>query len=378
MEDYNDIRAYNDNDVPEALQALVKEPAFLNIVEAQFPNVEFSELSKKAATVEDIQRNFVCRYVDGMLLASSDGLTFTGLDNLEKDKAHFFISNHRDIILDSTLLNYILLENGHESTEIAIGDNLLIYPWIKTLVRLNKSFIVKRGLPIKQMMVESQRLSNYIQHTIHDKVSSIWIAQREGRAKDSDDRTSNALLKMLSMTGRTDFINCLSEMDITPLSIAYEFDPCDYLKAREFLLKSKDPDFKKSPGDDLLNMKTGIEGYKGRIHFHFAKPLTKKLLELMAIEKKNERVKAVAEMIDVDIHMNYKFFPCNFVAHDILHQSEEFSSYYTEKDKQAFEAYINKQLDRIPERATDEEYLRNSLLTMYANTLINHLVAHTK
>lgn len=376
MEDYSEIRAYEDKDVDEALQALIKEPVFLKLIESAFPGADFKKLLNKAHSIEDVQRNFVCEYIKMMLESSSDGLTFSGLENIKKSEAHFFISNHRDIILDSALLNYILLQNGHASTELAVGDNLLIYPWIKHLVRLNKSFIVKRNLPIKQMMVESTRLSNYIQHTIHDKNNSIWIAQREGRAKDSDDRTSNALLKMLNMNGRTDFINCLTEMNVSPLSIAYEFDPCDYLKAREFLLKKKDADYKKSPGDDLLNMKTGIVGYKGRIHFHMNAPLNEQLQELLVIEKKNERVKAAAELIDLKIHLNYKFFPCNFVAHDMLHKNDEFISYYNAEDKKCFEDYLDKQLNRIPERATDEDFLRESLLTMYANTLINHLVAH--
>lgn len=376
MEDYNDIRAYTDKDVPEALEALIKEPIFANLIKSAFPGAEFSSLVGQAHSVEDVQRNFVCKYIEGMLAKSTDSLTFTGLENIKQGQAHFYISNHRDIILDSALLNYILLTNGHSSTEVAVGDNLLIFPWIKTLVRLNKSFIVKRNLPIKQMMVESQRLSNYIQHTIHDNENSVWIAQREGRAKDSDDRTSNALLKMLSMTGRTDFINCLTEMNVTPLSIAYEYDPCDYLKAREFLLKTKDPDFKKSPNDDLLNMQTGIEGYKGRVHFHIAAPLSEKLQELLVIEKKNERVKAAAELIDKQIHLNYKFFPGNFIAHDMIHDNDEFASYYNAEDKKRFEEYLEKQLNRIPERATDEDFLKTRLLTMYSNTLINHLVAH--
>lgn len=378
MEDFNDIRAYDDNDVQAAIEELVQEPIFIRLVNAAFPGANFEELLKLAKTVDDVQRHFILPYLERMLKESTDGLTYSGFENLKKEQALFIISNHRDIILDSTLLNYILLKNNYTSTEIAIGDNLLIFPWIKTLVRLNKSFIVKRNLPIKQMMVESQRLSNYIRHTLLDKGNSVWIAQREGRAKDSDDRTSGALLKMLNMGGENTFSDCLAKMNITPLSIAYEYDPCDYLKAREFLLKKNDPNFVKTPKDDLLNMRTGIEGYKGRIHFHIAAPLSEEIVKLESLKLKNEQVVAAAELIDQQIHLNYKFFPCNFIAHEMLYPESDFSKYYDEGDKQVFENYLQKQINRIPEKTIDEEFLRTSILTMYANPLINHIVAHNE
>lgn len=378
MEDFNDIRAYDDDDVQGAIEELTQEPIFIRLVNAAFPGSNFQELLKLAKTAEDVQRNFVLPYLDRMLKESADELTYSGLENIKKGQVRFYISNHRDIILDSTLLNYILLKNGFNSTEIAIGDNLLILPWIKTLVRLNKSFIVKRNLPIKQMMVESQRLSNYIRHTLLDKGHSVWIAQREGRAKDSDDRTSNALLKMLNMGAEHSFSECLSTMNITPLSIAYEYDPCDYLKAREFLLKHNNPDFVKSPQDDLLNMRTGIEGYKGRIHFHIAPPISEEIVKLENITTKNEQVSAAAELIDQQIHLNYKFFPCNFIAHEMLYPESNFSAYYENGDKKIFEDYLNQQLDRIPERNENEDFLTKAILTMYANPLINHIVAHNE
>ena len=376
MEDFNDIRAFDDADVAQAIAELIKEPIFLALVKSAFPGAKFEDLLKKANSIEAVQVDFVLSYLDRILKGSTDSLTFSGLENIKKNQAHFMISNHRDIILDSALLNYILLNNGYKSTEIAIGDNLLIFPWIKTLVRLNKSFIVKRNLPIKQMMVESQKLSNYIRHTILEKKNSIWIAQREGRAKDGDDRTSGALLKMINMGGEHSFSDCLSTMNITPVSIAYEYDPCDYLKAREYLLKKVDPDFTKSPQDDLLNMRTGIEGYKGRIHFHISPPLSEEIVKLNSTLSKNEQVTAAAELIDQQIHLNYKFFPCNFVAHDLLHHKIQFSDYYTSRDKINFEVYLKKQIDRIPEKDIDPQFLREKLLTMYSNPLINHIVAH--
>lgn len=378
MEDYNDIRAFNNDDVKGALEELAKEPIFIRLVNAAFPAAQFEDLLQQANTIEDVQRLFIMVYLDRILKESADTLTFSGLENIQKDVAHLIISNHRDIVLDSALLNYILLGNGYSTTEIAIGDNLLIFPWIKSLVRLNKSFIVKRNLPIKQMMTESQRLSGYIKHTLSEKRSSIWIAQREGRAKDSDDRTSGAVLKMLNIGQNDSFLENMTSMNITPLSIAYEYDPCDYLKAREFLLKRDNPDFVKSPEDDLLNMRTGIEGYKGRIHFHIAAPINEKLNEFEGMKTKNEQVTAAAELIDHQIHLNYKFFPCNFIAHEMLHPGKDFSEYYTPKDKEVFENYLQGQLDKIPEKNIDEKFLRESILTMYANPLVNHIVAHNE
>ncbi len=377
MEDFNDIRAYNDDDVKTALKDLLKEPVFVRLINAVFPKAKFETLIRSASSIEDVQHYFMSGYLEKMLSESADELTFSGIENIKQGQAHFIISNHRDIILDSALLNYILFKNGHPTTEIAIGDNLLIYPWIKTLVRLNKSFIVKRNLPVKQMMTESQRLSAYIRHTLLEKGHSIWIAQREGRAKDADDRTSGALLKMLNMGGERPFVECLSTMNITPLSIAYEYDPCDYLKAREFLLKKKHPDFEKSPEDDLLNMRTGIEGYKGRIHFHIAQTISKAILELDDLSK-NEQVSATAELIDQQIHLHYKFFPCNFIAYEMLHPKSNFSTYYEKGDRECFEDYLEQQLGRIQERATDENFLKNALLRMYANPLTNHIVAHNE
>lgn len=378
MEDYSDIRAFDDKEVEERVQELIQEPIFIRLVNAAFPGSDFEELLRQAKSVKDIQENFIVKYLDRTVATSVDNLSSSGLENIDKDMPYIFISNHRDIILDSALLNYILIKNGYDSTEIAIGDNLLIYPWIKTLVRLNKSFIVKRNLPIKQMMVESKKLSSYINHTLFDKKNSAWIAQREGRAKDADDRTSGALLKMLSMNAGNDLIHYLADMHIVPLSIAYEYDPCDYLKAREFLLKRDNPEYKKAPSDDLLNMRTGIEGYKGKVHFHMAPPINDKLQKLKEIEKKNDRVTAAAELIDQQIHLNYKFFPCNFIAHDLLHDNREFESYYNSEDEQQFAEYLTKQINRIPEKEGNESFLRESILTMYSNPLINHMVAHNE
>ena len=257
--------------------------------------------------------------------------------------------------------------------EIAIGDNLLIYPWIKKLVRINKSFIVQRALTMRQMLESSARMSRYMHHTIRDKHQSIWIAQREGRAKDSNDRTQESILKMMAMAGEGDIISRLKEMNIVPLAISYEYDPCDYLKAKEFQQKRDNPDHKKTTADDLLNMQTGILGYKGRVHFCTAPCLNEQLEALDRSLPKQELFVRAAELVDRGIFANYRLYPNNYVAADLLDGNNHFASHYTVEDKQRFTDYLARQLSRIDLPNKDEDFLREKLLLMYANPLRNQL-----
>ena len=289
-----------------------------------------------------------------------------------------FISNHRDIVLDSAFLDVLLIEAGHPTTvEIGIGDNLLIYPWIKRLVRMNKAFTVRRGLTPKEMLRSSQLMSQYIHYAVTQKKENIWIAQREGRAKDSDDRTQDAVLKMLAMGGE------LNELNIVPLTISYEYDPCDYLKAQEFQQKRDNPTFKKSRQDDLDNMKTGIFGYKGRVSYHCGTPINTWIDELKGLPKK-EYFDAVAKRMDREIHQGYHLYPCNWIAVDMLRElghSDDTaiplssSPRYTPDDRKRFEHYLQQQLSKITIDNKDEAFLRERMLTMYANPVRNHLAA---
>ena len=305
---------------------------------------------------------------------ASDGVT---LDNelVDKSGAYTYISNHRDIILDSGFLSVLLVDEGGDTVEIAIGDNLLIYPWIKKLVRINKSFIVQRGLPMRQMLESSARMSRYMHYTISQKKQSVWIAQREGRAKDSDDRTQDSVLKMLAIGGEGDVLDRLMEMNIAPLSISYEFDPCDFLKAWEFQLKRDHPDYKKSTADDLKNMQTGLLGYKGRVHFHIAPCINGRLAALDRKMPRQELFSTVSAIIDREIHRGYRLYPCNYVAADLLAGSDTYAGHYTAADRQKFEGYLAGQLSRITLENKDEAFLRTKMLEMYANPLINHLKA---
>lgn len=310
--------------------------------------------------------------VNYIIRKHTDGCTFDDQQlPHDKQQRYTFVSNHRDIVLDSAFLDVLLIKYGYPTTvEIGIGDNLLIYPWIKRLVRMNKAFTVRRGLTAHEMMESSQLMSRYIHFAVTHKRENIWIAQREGRAKDSDDRTQESVLKMLAMGGDTNATDSLSELNIVPLTISYEYDPCDYLKAQEFQLKRDNPSFKKSKQDDLDNMKTGILGYKGRVAYHCGTPINEWIDELRELPR-NEFFSTLAHRMDAEIHRGYTLFPCNYIAADELAATSAHAAHYTEADKQRFEKYLKGQLKKIRVPNKDEAFLRERLLTMYANPLKN-------
>ena len=306
---------------------------------------------------------------------ASNGLTLDHTALKDKKEAYTYISNHRDIILDSGFLSILLIDQGMDTVEIAIGDNLLIYPWIKKLVRVNKSFIVQRGLPMRQMLESSARMSRYMHYTIREKKQSIWIAQREGRAKDSNDRTQDSVLKMLAIGGEGDIIDRLMEMNIAPLAISYQYDPCDFLKALEFQLKRDIPDYKKTTADDLKSMQVGLFGFKGYVHFQTGACINDELSKMDRSLSKPELFSRLSTLIDKRIHANYRIYPNNYVAHDLLEGDETFSRHYTAEDKQNFLAYLEKQIARIEIPNKDVPFLHEKMLLMYANPLKNYLAA---
>ena len=312
-----------------------------------------------------------------MYKRQTQGVTLDLTAQTDKTSAYTYISNHRDIILDSGFLSVELIDKGMDTVEIAIGDNLLIYPWIKKFVRVNKSFIVQRALTMRQMLESSGRMSRYMHHTIKDKNQSIWIAQREGRAKDSNDRTQESVLKMLAMGGEGDIIDRLIEMNILPLAISYEYDPCDYLKAQEFQLKRDIPDYKKTQEDDLKNMQTGLFGPKGRVHFQVASCINEELEKLDRSLSKPELFSQISALIDRRIHANYRMYPGNYIAHDYLSGTQAFAGHYTAEEKKHFTDYIDQQLARIELPNKDIPFLREKMLLMYANPLTNYLAIRT-
>ncbi|WP_308764548.1 acyltransferase [uncultured Bacteroides sp.] len=375
---FDDIRPYHDEELPAVYEELIADPAFQKAVSSIMPGVPFEAIAQKmrsCRTKLEFQKAFCYGLLWNIVKECASGLTIDHSALPDKEKPYTYISNHRDIILDSGFLSILLLDLDMNTVEIAIGDNLLIYPWIKKLVRINKSFIVQRALTMRQMLEASALMSNYMHYTIRDKKQSIWIAQREGRAKDSNDRTQDSVLKMLAMGGEGSVLERLAEMNIAPLSLSYEYDPCDYLKAQEFQLKRDVEGYKKSTQDDLLNMKTGLFGFKGRVHFQVAELINDDLLKLDASLPKTELFACVSALIDRKIHANYRLYPGNYVACDLLDGTTTFAGNYSAEEKQTFEDYIAGQLDKISIPNKDVEFLREKLLVMYANPVINYLAA---
>ena len=375
LSEFDEIRPYEPEEMKQAFEDLLNDRQF-NVIMKGFapwlPKGVRNGLLRLAfmgvKTPLDFQLRFMKPVVKHIIRKYTDGCTFDDrllTENLELEERYTFVSNHRDIVLDSAFLDVKLVENGYPTTvEIGIGDNLLIYPWIKRLVRMNKAFTVRRGLSLRETLAASQLMSRYIHFAVTQKKENIWIAQREGRAKDSNDRTQDAVLKMLAMGGD------LKELNIVPLTISYEYDPCDYLKAQEFQQKRDNPAFKKSRQDDLDNMKTGIFGYKGRVVYRTAAPINTWIDELSHLPK-TEYYKAVAERMDMEIHRGYELFPCNWLALDELNGDHANASHYTEADRQRFEQYLSAQLDKIQIPDKDIPFLRERILTMYANPARN-------
>lgn len=381
--EFDEIRPYDTGEVQQAFNELLADRQFSTMLRGIVPwlpkSLRNAVLKMAFIGVKsplDFQKRFMKPIVRHIIRKHTDGCTFD--DNcLPRDFSlrYTFVSNHRDIVLDSALLDVMLVETGYPTTvEIGIGDNLLIYPWIKRLVRMNKAFTVRRGLTPKEMLRSSQIMSRYIHYAVTQKHENIWIAQREGRAKDSDDRTQDSVLKMLAMGGEGKPIDSLREINIVPLTISYEFDPCDYLKAQEFQQKRDNPAFKKSRQDDLDNMKTGIFGYKGRVHYHCAAPINTWIDELGDLPK-TEFFAALSKRIDRELHANYCLFPCNYIALDELEGIKKYAQHYTEADKKRFENYLKGQLEKVKIANPDEKFLRERMLTMYANPLRNYLKA---
>ena len=376
--EFDDIRAYGPEDLPEAYERLTADPQFKAVVEKVFPHVPFEALSaklKQCKTNLDFQVTFCYPFLKDLLSKASTGCDID-ITNIDINRRYTFVSNHRDIVLDSALLDVMLIDSGFKTTcEIAIGDNLLAAPWIKDLVRVNKSFIVLRSAGIREMLTNSKRMSEYMHLVINEKNDNIWIAQREGSAKDSDDRTQEAILKMMAMGGEGSATERLRQLHIVPLSISYEYDPCDYLKAAEFQLKRDIEGWKKSKQDDVLSMQTGIMGFKGAIHYHCAPAIDDYLEQIPADTPKGDVFKVVASHIDKCIHSNYRLYPNNLAALDILEGTSHGG--YSESEKATFEQYIAKQLSKTVDMLNklgitpDKPFLRERMLTMYANPARN-------
>lgn len=370
--EFDEIRPFTAEELPEAFDRLLADKQFTEIMGQYLGDTPPDIIRNRLHACKDpleIQRVFFYPLLTQLFEKNTRGYDMDASALPDRSLRYTFISNHRDIVIDPALLSMLLVGNGFPTTvEIAIGDNLLIYPWIKTLVRINKSFIVQRSLTMREMLKSSQRMSRYIHFAVNEKLENVWIAQREGRAKDADDRTQESVLKMLAMGGP------LEQLNIVPTSISYEYDPCDFLKAKEFQQKRDNPCHKKTLADDLQNMQTGIFGFKGRVHYSLAPCINTWINQLTDLPKA-AFFSAVTKRIDKEIHSRYMIFPCNYVAADLLEGSDTFAEHYTAEERTTFTEYVNQRVALVDLKNKDEDFLRERILTMYANPLRNKLAA---
>lgn len=373
---YDDIRPFEPDELQDVYKRLLDNEQFRQVLAYLYPGVPAEAIGAKmmqCKTNLEFQLAFCYGFLKNLMAKASKGWDMDTTD-VDVTKRYTFVSNHRDIVLDSALLDVLLYDAGFKTTcEIAIGDNLLSLPWVKDLVRLNKSFIVQRSLAPREMLLASKKMAEYMHFVVKEKNDNIWIAQREGRAKDSNDRTQPSILKMMAMGGEGSPVERLMQLHIVPLTISYEYDPCDFLKAAEFQLKRDVEGWKKSAHDDVVSMQTGIMGYKGRVHYHCAPCIDDFLKNLSSDIPKAKVFDVIAEHIDREIFRNYRLYPSNYIAFDRLDGTKEHADKYTEQDVAVFDEYLKKQLAKIDIPGKDEPFLLERMLTMYANPARNFI-----
>lgn len=374
MNYFEDIRPCNDDEIGKKLLELMQDEQFMHLLKNYFPMVNLTQIAQSGkgfSNLVEFQNVVIRPILESLISKAATSLTVSGEEQISSIPS-VFLSNHRDIVMDPSLLALSLMRTTGTTCEIAIGDNLLAAEWIRTLVRLNRCFIVKRGLTPRDMAKSFMQLSSYIRYAVTDKKVNVWIAQREGRAKDSNDRTQESLIKMLALSGNADFIENLKSLNICPLSISYEFDPCDYLKAAEFQLKRDNADYKKTKAEDLLSMQTGIMGWKGRVHYAFTESINTKLDEIaQSGMNKKDQAAAVCALCDHQIHAAYQLYPINRWAYEQLTGDTKYADVDTAEERAMAEKYLRGQLAKINIPNKDEEYLWHKLLEMYANPFIN-------
>jgi hypothetical protein len=369
---FDDIRPFNDSEVNHYLKLLLEDENFQHILKFAFQDQSKIEQIKlllaNVHTVRDLQLQFVYHLVNDLILKkSTDGLTCSGLENLDKNTSYLFISNHRDIILDSALMNYLIVLEGMNTTEIAIGNNLLIEKWIEYTVKLNRAFVVRRNLPVRELLMASKKLSEYIRRDITQRNTSVWIAQREGRTKDGNDKTQQALLKMLNLSNINEFSQGFKELRIVPLSISYEIEPCGISKVAE-LYKKRTEGFEKTQEDDLRSMGQGLVRPKGHVHFGFGKPILNEIDLIAKEDTLSMQIEKLADHLDEQIYQNFHLWPNNYIAEDLLLNSDKNSGLYTVEQFWKFQGMVDEAVSLIP---GDQVAIRSMFLQMYANPLIN-------
>ena len=369
--EFDSIRPYYGDEVEAAVKRLCQSSEFM-ILFSRLTGMG-KELIIKALegikTREEFQKRFFVPAIKLIISSTTDGVTSSGLEQVKPDTSYLFMSDHRDIILDSAILNVLLQQSGNKYTQAAIGSNLLINEWVTDLVKLDSCFVIERDITVREMLSSSAIRSRYIHQIVEQNEYSVWIAQREGRTKNGDDRTQPSLLKMLKMSGNKDFIQNFSDLHIMPLSISYEWEPCDALKTEELYTKTLG-EYVKTPETDMNSMLTGLSDYKGRVHFHIDRLEAEELEEIGKLPSNGERIEALAQAIDRKIHKNFKLWPNNYIAYDLLHSVTKFSPYYTQEEKENFIRVMTQKIDKLNGNLS---MLNNIYLEIYANPVKNSL-----
>jgi 1-acyl-sn-glycerol-3-phosphate acyltransferase len=372
MQKFDAIRPFYDAEVNEGIRSSINHPmmkALMNFTLPEMPDEVWKEQLLKTHSIRDFQCNFIYQSVQRVLAKSSDGLTTSGFEKLEKNTSYLFISNHRDIILDTSLLNASLFMHGLVMTASAIGDNLVKKSFLLTLARLNRNFLVQRGLPPRELLQSSKLLSEYISQLLLRENRSVWIAQREGRTKDGNDATHPGVLKMLAMgSDEENLLDYFKKIKVVPVSMSYEYDPTDALKMPQLMAEANNEVYIKEKNEDFMTLLSGIMGQKKRIHIHIGDVLDKEL-DVIAAENDNanKQIQALAQAIDDSILSSYKLWPTNYIAYDILHKTNQFANFYTENEKQLFERRLEIKIDQSNPIALE------GFLNMYANPVVNKL-----
>lgn len=369
--EFNSIRPYVNGEVEKATQRLSKSEDFLSVF-TQLTKMGADQIANALTQIhdrDDFQNYFFGPAMEAVIKNTSDGVTVQGLENLTPKTSYLFISNHRDIILDSAILNLLLRKNGFQYTQAAIGSNLLVNEWVTDLVKLDSCFVIERDIPVREMIVSSALRSKYIRETLREGHNSVWIAQREGRTKNGDDKTQPSLLKMFKMSGTKDFVENFRELHIVPVAISYEWEPCDDMKTNELYTRTVS-EYTKTPEEDMRSMQKGLATYKGRINFTIDKPIDEELNGIAGLPSNGERLEALARLIDSKIHRNFKLWPNNYIAYDLAHSGNKFSHLYKEEEKDHFIQTMMQKIDRIE---GNRSLLNNIFLEIYANPVKNSI-----
>ncbi len=372
MSQFDSIRPYYDAEVNAAIREIVNDSMLAAMMQFTFPQdlgCCWKDRMKHTHSLRDFQINFIYPAVKKVLEMSSEGLTLGGFEQLEPNTAYLFISNHRDIILDTSLLNASLFENGLVMTTSAIGDNLIKKPFIHFLSRLNRNFAIKRGVTGRALLESSLLVSQFIHKSLLRENRSVWTAQREGRTKDGNDLTQRGVLKMLTLAEKgSNPFGFFDKIQLVPVSISYELDPTDSLKIPELIAKSKEEMYVKGENEDFITLLSGILGPKKRIHIQVNKILTDEVRQLKKQDlSQNEKLSKLSELIDQQIWKGYKLWPSNYIAYDLLNQKSQFASQYTAAEKASFEKRL---LQKVNQKNPLEV---KNFLQMYAHPVVNQL-----